>query len=62
MEIKFKGMFSLIRFKKKAIEFDRDKRIAGETKWNYLKLVDLAIEGITSFTTAPLRISTIVGG
>ncbi|MBS6041239.1 MAG: glycosyltransferase family 2 protein [Clostridium baratii] len=56
-----KGMFSLIGFKKKAIEFDRDPRIAGETKWNYLKLVDLAVEGITSFTTAPLRISTIVG-
>ena len=57
-----KGMFSLIGFKKKAIEFDRDPRIAGETKWNYLKLIDLAVEGITSFTTAPLRVSTIVGG
>lgn len=56
-----KGMFSLIGFKKKAIEFDRDPRVAGETKWNYLKLVDLAIEGITSFTTAPLRLATIVG-
>ena len=57
-----KGMFSLIGFKKKAIEFDRDPRVAGETKWNYLKLVDLAIEGITSFTTAPLRLATIFGG
>lgn len=56
-----KGMFSLIGFKKKAIEFDRDPRIAGETKWNYLKLIDLAIEGITSFTTAPLRLATIFG-
>ncbi|MBY0757257.1 glycosyltransferase family 2 protein [Clostridium sardiniense] len=56
-----KGMFSLIGFKKKAIEFDRDPRVAGETKWNYLKLIDLAIEGITSFTTAPLRLATIVG-
>ena len=54
-------MFSLIGFKKKAIEFDRDPRVAGETKWNYLKLIDLAIEGITSFTTAPLRLATIVG-
>lgn len=62
MEIKFKGMFSLIKFKKKAIEFDRDPRIAGETKWSYLKLVDLAVEGITLLTTAPLRILTIVGG
>ena len=56
-----KGMFSLIGFKKKEIEFDRDPRVAGETKWNYLKLIDLAIEGITSFTVAPLSIATILG-
>ena len=56
-----KGMFSLIGFKKKEIEFDRDSRVAGQTKWNYLKLIDLAIEGITSFTVAPLRIATILG-
>lgn len=45
-----KGMFSLIGFKKKAIEFDSDPRVAGKTKWNYFKLIDLAIEEITSFT------------
>ena len=56
-----KGMFSLIGFKKKEIEFDRDSRIAGQTKWNYFKLIDLAIEGIVSFTILPLRISTIMG-
>lgn len=56
-----KGLFSLIGFKKIAIEFDRDPRIAGSTKWNYFKLIDLAIEGVTSFTLAPLRISTYVG-
>lgn len=56
-----KGLFSLIGFKKKAIEFDRDPRIAGKTKWNYFKLMNLAIEGITSFTMAPLRIATILG-
>ena len=56
-----KGMFSLIGFKKKEIEYDRDPRVAGSTKWNYFKLMDLAIEGITSFTTAPLRIATIIG-
>ena len=56
-----KGMFSLIGFKKIAIEFDREPRVAGTTKWNYFKLVDLAIEGITSFTISPLRISTIMG-
>lgn len=56
-----KGMFSWIGFNKKEILFDRDPRIAGSTKWNYWKLIDLAIEGITSFTTKPLRISSFLG-
>ncbi|MBY0595790.1 glycosyltransferase family 2 protein [Bacillus bingmayongensis] len=56
-----KGMFSWIGYQKKEILFDRDPRAAGETKWNYLKLFDLAIEGITSFTTAPLRLSAFFG-
>lgn len=56
-----KGMYSWIGFRKKEILYDRDPRAAGETKWNYAKLVNLAIDGITSFTTAPLRISTFVG-
>ncbi|MBK0421640.1 glycosyltransferase family 2 protein [Leucobacter sp. CSA2] len=56
-----KGMFSWIGFSKKEILFDRDPRAAGETKWNYRSLVNLAIDGITSFTTAPLRISTFLG-
>ena len=53
-----KSMFSWIGYNKKEILYDRDPRIAGKTKWNYKKLVDLAIDGITSFTTSPLRIST----
>lgn len=56
-----KGMYSWVGFKKKEIIYDRDPRAAGTTKWNYTKLVNLAIDGITSFTTAPLRISTYVG-
>lgn len=56
-----KGMFSWIGYKKKEILYDRDPRVAGETKWNYLKLVNLAIDGITSFTTAPLRIASVMG-
>ena len=56
-----KGMFSWIGYKKKEILYDRDPRAAGETKWNYGKLINLAIDGITSFTTAPLRISTYFG-
>lgn len=56
-----KGMFSWIGYKKKEILYDRDPRAAGSTKWNYPKLANLAIDGITSFTTAPLRISTVLG-
>lgn len=56
-----KGMFSWIGFRKKEILYDRDPRLAGESKWNYFKLVNLALDGITSFTTAPLRISSVLG-
>ena len=53
-----KSMFSWIGYNKKEVLYERDPRIAGSTKWNYRKLIDLAIDGITSFTTSPLRIST----
>lgn len=56
-----KGLFCWIGYKKKEILFDRGDRIAGLSKWNYHSLFNLAIEGITSFTTAPLRIATFVG-
>jgi glycosyltransferase involved in cell wall biosynthesis len=56
-----KGMFSWIGYEKKEILYDRDPRSAGETKWNYVKLFNFAIDGITSFTTAPLRISSVLG-
>ena len=53
-----KSMFSWIGYKKKEVMYDRDPRVAGTTKWNYKKLIDLAIDGITAFTTSPLRVST----
>ena len=56
-----KGMYSWIGFKKKDVEFEQGDRVAGVSSWNYRQLFSLAIEGITSFTSAPLRISTIVG-
>ena len=55
-----KSMFSWIGYKKKEVLYDRDARIAGKTKWSYMKLIDLAIDGITSFTTSPLRLATWV--
>ena len=56
-----KGMYSWIGFKKKDVEFEQGDRIAGESSWSYRQLFSFAIDGITSFTSAPLRISTIVG-
>jgi glycosyltransferase involved in cell wall biosynthesis len=50
-----KALFSWIGYKKKDILYSRAARQAGNTKWNYIKLVELAIDGILSFTTVPLR-------
>ena len=55
-----KSLFSWIGYNKKEILYDRDARVAGKTKWNYFKLIDLAIDGITSFTTSPLKFATYV--
>ncbi|MCE5286382.1 MAG: glycosyltransferase family 2 protein [Pelosinus sp.] len=56
-----KGMFSWIGYNKKEIIFDCQPRAAGATKWNYFGLLELAMEGITSFTTFPLKLATIFG-
>ena len=56
-----KGLYCWIGFKKAEVLFDRDDRAAGKSKWNFFKLLSLAIEGITSYTTVPLRIATIMG-
>jgi len=56
-----KGLFSWVGYTKKEILFDSVERAAGETKWGLLGLINLAIEGITSFTTLPLRLSSVVG-
>lgn len=56
-----KGLYCQIGFRKHSFEFDQADRTAGTTKWNFRGLLGLAIEGITSYTTAPLRISTALG-
>jgi len=56
-----KGLFAWIGFLSKELTYHRDARYAGTSKWNYWSLWNLAIEGITSFTIAPLKISTYVG-
>ena len=56
-----KGLFSWIGFNKKELLFDRDPRVEGESKMSFIKLFGLAIDGITSFSVAPLRLASILG-
>jgi glycosyltransferase involved in cell wall biosynthesis len=56
-----KGLFAWIGFRRKEIIFDRSSRAAGHSKWNYLRLWHLAVDGITAFSTAPLRMASHVG-
>ena len=56
-----KGLFAWVGFPSTAIDYVRQPRFTGGSKWNYLKLIGLSIEGITSFTIFPLRIVTLVG-
>ncbi len=56
-----KGMFAWLGFKQKEIIYDREEREKGKSKWSYGALFNLAIEGITSFSTAPLRLASVIG-
>jgi polyisoprenyl-phosphate glycosyltransferase len=56
-----KGLFAWVGFKTHTIEYTRQQRSAGESKFSGWKLWNFALEGITSFSTAPLRIWTLVG-
>ena len=56
-----KGIFAWVGFRTKWIEFRNVERIAGETKWSFWKLFKYALEGITSFTTVPLRFASFAG-
>ena len=56
-----KGMYCWIGFKKHEILFEQGDRLAGESSFNFFRLLSLAMDGITSFTTAPLRIATVLG-
>lgn len=56
-----KGLFSWIGFRKKEIIFQQGDRTEGKSSFNFLSLLNLAIEGITGFTTAPLRFASVMG-
>ncbi|MDC8011319.1 glycosyltransferase family 2 protein [Tahibacter soli] len=56
-----KGLFTWVGFPQASIVYDRDPRFAGDSKWNYWRLWNFALEGITSFSSFPLRLATYVG-
>ena len=56
-----KGLFTWVGFRQKAVVYDRDPRFAGSSKFNYWRLWNFALEGITSFSGAPLKIATYFG-
>ncbi len=56
-----KGLFAWVGFKQTAIYYDRDPRQAGQSKWNYWRLWNFAIDGITSFSMLPLKIWSYIG-
>lgn len=56
-----KGLYCWVGYNKKEIEYDNLDRKGGESKFSPGKLINLAIEGITCYTTAPLRIASVLG-
>ncbi len=56
-----KGLFAWVGYKQVTVEYDRQPRAAGNTKWHYVKLWNFALEGITGFSVAPLKIATYAG-
>ena len=56
-----KGMYCWIGFNKKEIEFEVAERVAGKSSFSFRKLIKLAMQGLTSFSTLPLKLSTYLG-
>ena len=56
-----KGLFTWVGYRQVSLPYDREARMAGDTKFNYWRLWNLALEGITSFSTVPLRMATYIG-
>lgn len=56
-----KGLFAWVGFPSVAVPYERAPRAAGSTKWNWWKLWNLSLEGITSFTVGPLKVASYLG-
>jgi glycosyltransferase involved in cell wall biosynthesis len=57
----FKGLASWIGFRQKRVDYEPSERTHGKTSWNYASLIGLSIEGLTSFSVAPLRAASLLG-
>lgn len=57
-----KGIFGWVGYRTKWLEFENIERRKGETKWSFWKLFTYSLEGITSFSTAPLAVAAFMGG
>jgi glycosyltransferase involved in cell wall biosynthesis len=56
-----KGLFAWVGYRQVFVPYERDKRFAGATKWNYWRLWNFSLEGITSFSIGPLKVATYIG-
>jgi glycosyltransferase involved in cell wall biosynthesis len=56
-----KGLYAWVGYPQKAVPYQPDMRFAGKTKWNFWHLWNFAIEGVTSFSTLPLKVATYLG-
>jgi glycosyltransferase involved in cell wall biosynthesis len=57
----FKGLASWIGFRQLRVDYEPAERAHGVTSWNFMSLVGLSVEGLTSFSVAPLRIASLLG-
>src|SRR6185437_14125160 len=56
-----KGLFAWVGFRQTGVEYVREARVAGKSGWNYFRLFNFAIDGLTSFSIAPLRLASLAG-
>ena len=57
----FKGLASWIGFRQLRVDYEPAERAHGKTSWNYMSLLGLSVEGLTSFSVAPLRVASLLG-
>ena len=56
-----KGLYCLVGLPQTSVPFEANQRLEGETKWSFFSLLNLSIDALTSFSTAPLRVATVCG-